>query len=325
MTILENYDSVIMLEPDIKLIKEVIRMKKRDDKFFNFNSEDGALFHVYSSDDMRSPKQKSHQHVLLEILLIRGGRAKFIMDDKTIEAEEGDLLFFRSMEAHWVVPERAKSPLKSTAISFTLRTLLGEYSEWVDNRVFEVFIKMSEEYGNKLNKNEENAAFMKDIIVEMDKEAFHKEKPNLFFLKAKFMELLSKVAEIHREEENTHRLLKNKHSKAIDDVVIYVQKNFANDIRLKDIAKVAHMGETYFSSIFKKAMGLSPWKYVLYTRIEMAIKYLRENNDEYLIADISNKCGFHNTVDFNKMFKQVTGMTPSEYKKINRKSHYEQE
>ena len=54
------------------------------------------------------------------------------------------------------------------------------------------------------------------------------------------------------------------------------------------------------------------WDYVNSRRIDAAIRLLADN--ELNILDIAVKCGFNNTANFNKTFKKITGLTPTEYR-----------
>lgn len=47
-------------------------------------------------------------------------------------------------------------------------------------------------------------------------------------------------------------------------------------------------------------------------RIEMAKKYLADSN--YTITQIADLCGYQNTEHFCRQFKQITGITASEYR-----------
>ena len=47
----------------------------------------------------------------------------------------------------------------------------------------------------------------------------------------------------------------------------------------------------------------------------MAIRLITSDGLRKNMIDIAAECGFNNTANFNKTFKQITGMTPSDYKK----------
>ena len=73
------------------------------------------------------------------------------------------------------------------------------------------------------------------------------------------------------------------------------------------------MAETYFSSVFKKFNGISPWEYITIKRVEKAVDLIKNTNLTKL--DIAEKCGFSSSSNFYKMFSKITGKTPSEYVK----------
>jgi len=75
------------------------------------------------------------------------------------------------------------------------------------------------------------------------------------------------------------------------------------------------MNPTYFSTFFKKYNGLSPIDYIIRKRITRAIEFLRATDKT--ILEISGICGFNNSANFNKMFKKITGTTPSSYRVNN--------
>ena len=97
------------------------------------------------------------------------------------------------------------------------------------------------------------------------------------------------------------------YKKAID----YINNHFTEHITLQDIAKKACMTETYFSTIFKKYNGISPWEYITIKRVEKSI-FLIKNTDMTKLK-IAEKCGFTSSSNFYKAFFKITGKTPSEY------------
>ena len=93
----------------------------------------------------------------------------------------------------------------------------------------------------------------------------------------------------------------------------YIQENLTENLTLEDLARVANMSKTYYTTIFKKETGVSLWDYIVSKRIEMAKKIIK--NDNSTMLEIATKCGFNNTANFNRAFKKHTGKTPSQYRK----------
>lgn len=100
----------------------------------------------------------------------------------------------------------------------------------------------------------------------------------------------------------------------IDKILSYLNKNYTRHIDLEEISSFAAMNPTAFCRFFKSKTGKSFKNYILDMRIGYACKLLL--TDHINIAQISTECGFETTSYFNKAFKEHTGYTPSQYKKI---------
>lgn len=81
------------------------------------------------------------------------------------------------------------------------------------------------------------------------------------------------------------------------------------------LAAVCNISEVYFRKLFTKHFGISPKQYIIDVRIQKTKQLLAEG--ALSAAAISEKCGFSNPYHFCRLFKQHTGITPSEYRKAN--------
>ncbi|MDO5422424.1 MAG: response regulator [Eubacteriales bacterium] len=102
----------------------------------------------------------------------------------------------------------------------------------------------------------------------------------------------------------------------IDDVVYYLKKyldeNYCAYISLNDIAEKYHFTASYLSKSFKKKMQITPLKYVINLRIERA-KQLISQNPELSLKEIGIMVGYEDQNYFSRIFKNCTGINPSEY------------
>ena len=74
-------------------------------------------------------------------------------------------------------------------------------------------------------------------------------------------------------------------------------------------AAFMNMNPTYFSTLFHKLMGMTFSQYMNYTKVECALRLLRERKD-LSMTEISIRCGFETIRNFNRIFKQYTGFAP---------------
>ena len=100
-------------------------------------------------------------------------------------------------------------------------------------------------------------------------------------------------------------------SEKLKEAMIYIDNNLEGRLTLKEIASVACMAQTYFSFVFKKFNGISPWEYITIKRVEKAVDLIKRTNMTKL--EISEKCGFSSSSNFYKAFYKVTGKRPSDF------------
>ncbi len=120
--------------------------------------------------------------------------------------------------------------------------------------------------------------------------------------------------------KNSEYLTQNDNFDFIKSVIINITKNIENDLTMKEVACKMGYEYHYFSALFNKYFSMNFKSFVNILRIEQAYELLSE--EHYSITDVCNKCGFTSIRNFNRVFKNLSGLTPSEYKKSkNKKEH----
>lgn len=95
----------------------------------------------------------------------------------------------------------------------------------------------------------------------------------------------------------------------------YVHKHLHQQITLEEIAKNVHLSPAYVSVQFKKLLHISLIDFIYAQKLEEA-KYLLECKDMSL-TQIAFTLAFSSQSYFSRCFKKYTGMSPSEYRKMN--------
>jgi AraC-like DNA-binding protein len=93
-------------------------------------------------------------------------------------------------------------------------------------------------------------------------------------------------------------------------VVDYVQEHLANDLCVSQLASIARCSERRLVDVFRNAVGTSPMDYVRERRIFEAQKLLVQG---LAIKDVANRLNFADSHHFSRVFRQKTGISPSEY------------
>jgi AraC family transcriptional regulator len=94
------------------------------------------------------------------------------------------------------------------------------------------------------------------------------------------------------------------------EAIEYIHAHLNRDLSLTELASVINLSPTYFASLFKQAMGISPYQYVIQQRVDQAKMMLAKT--DLAIADIALQVGFSSQSHLNQQFKRITGMTPKQ-------------
>ena len=113
--------------------------------------------------------------------------------------------------------------------------------------------------------------------------------------------------------ESEQSKLRKEHTKDIQAVISFIKKNYALCITIDDMISSIHISKYHFIRIFKRVMGVTPYRYLMNYRINRS-KTLLGTTDK-TISEIAECCGFPDTSNFITQFKTHTGQKPLQYKK----------
>ncbi|WP_426452100.1 response regulator [Paenibacillus sp. S-38] len=120
--------------------------------------------------------------------------------------------------------------------------------------------------------------------------------------------------------EDLHRLVlemqadrAKKDSPVIASAKEYIRRNYQQQMNLQTVAAQVNLNPNYFSNYFKQETGMNFLEYLLDVRIQAAKKLLEE--PDVKVYEVGYLVGYDNPSSFNRAFKNVTGVTPSDYRK----------
>ena len=99
----------------------------------------------------------------------------------------------------------------------------------------------------------------------------------------------------------------------IDIAADYIEEHYAEPLTLEILAGVVHMNPYYFSSYFKKNMGINFKDYLGTVRLRHAMTLLVST--DRMTYDIAAACGFPDARAFSDLFQKTYGEKPSKYRK----------
>ncbi len=96
----------------------------------------------------------------------------------------------------------------------------------------------------------------------------------------------------------------------------YLESNFSNPLITNELlAGLCNISEVYFRRLFLKEYNMTPRQFIIELRINKAKQLLAEGNMK--INSVAEACGFLSQYHFSRLFKEKTGINPSEYVREN--------
>lgn len=120
------------------------------------------------------------------------------------------------------------------------------------------------------------------------------------------------LCNIHLSHSNDSK--KSRYKKDyINLAVKYLESEIYNNITLEEVSSHVNLSKYHFSREFKKATNYTPIEYFNRKKIEIACNLLTTTN--LTINEISTKLSYSTPYYFSEYFKEITGFSPSQYKK----------
>lgn len=101
----------------------------------------------------------------------------------------------------------------------------------------------------------------------------------------------------------------------LKEVIEYIHAYLGKELSLTELATLLNLSTFHFARLFKKSLGLSPYKYILQNRIERAKKLITVSS-HLALSDIALQAGFYDQTHFGKAFKKYVGVSPKAFSKL---------
>lgn len=102
-------------------------------------------------------------------------------------------------------------------------------------------------------------------------------------------------------------------SMVAEAIEAYMQQNYRQDISMQDAARAMNYSEAYFCKLFKQCFGKNFTARLSEYRVEAAKELLA--GPMVNIREIGRSVGYEDSNYFAKVFKRITGQSPTEYRR----------
>ncbi len=101
----------------------------------------------------------------------------------------------------------------------------------------------------------------------------------------------------------------------LDAAVKYINSNFLDVyVHVADVADVLNISPSYLTRIFNRKLSISPMRYINEVKVSSAKEMLRTGN--LTVKEIAARLHFSDPLYFSRVFSQLEGLSPREYRKV---------
>lgn len=230
-----------------------------------------------------------HYHSHYEIFYIKNGSCRFFIDNRTIDAQSGDLIIIPSGAIHLV------DSFDGSEGYFFIRFDDSFIPENIDRDI------LQSKYLYRLN---DLAASIEEIFSKIEGEYNYPDEYTESMLSCYTGEILYNLIRHRGAPEST-----TTGNELIDDILSYIKQNYMSDIKLSAVAKMKSISQEHLSRTFKSCTGLGFNEYLTLLRLRKAEEMIRTEPGK-TISEIAYECGFNDGNYFSYKFKKTYGVSP---------------
>ena len=281
-------------------------IKSKITNFININKI--VTIHYYELDKDFGYSGESHN--FWEMVYVDSGSVIINANEKQSVLKQGEIIFHKPNEFHTLYADK-KTASNVFVISFECSS---EAMQFFNEKTMTVPSNLKKHIGHIIE--EYNETFLPMSLD--DVKLTFKENPPIGsqqMIKTYLEQLL--ILLIRYEQSTKHlRLFPSKESMEnhlVSQIMKHIDANIYSKISVSEICHSLNYSRAYLSKIFKQETEYTIMEYILRQKIKTAKKLIREKNMNF--TQISDKLCFDNPHYFSRVFKRVTNMTPSDYKK----------
>ncbi|MBE7019855.1 MAG: helix-turn-helix transcriptional regulator [Ruminococcaceae bacterium] len=256
---------------------------------------------LYSNEeDLFTP---SHIHKEFEVLMVKKYPLFINIQGEEFILNEEDIVIINPQVVHSTL---AKLNHQQYLIQFTFPTILDEKDV---KKIYALNYKMPYMILKKGDDNYDELAFYVKNIYKANTNT----PWSTNYVKGYFYQLYAFFQKIGFMEPQTVDTSKKGYDK-IQKITEYIQENYTSDITLESLSHMFYINPSYLCRLFKEVMNSTIVEYLNQIRVKNAELFLTSTDKS--IMEIAQLLGFSSQTYFNRVFKSIMMLTPSEYRKL---------
>lgn len=265
---------------------------------------------IESGEPMQRTAPHPEQHPYCEVSFIFSGENIQYIGTEQIERKAGDLLLMGPHTPHYA--RFQKYPYRSVTVHFLPVVLCGMGPAGDGTRLLARFTAVQDIQHRAIRLSADIRTRMKHRFEEMAQEVA---APGIGCQLRLLALLIETLVDLVRWEHATGRAPTLKPENVdwphVEKALRFIHEHHSENLYIEQIAKAAGLSVSLMQSCFRNAMGVSCVRYMRAYRISRALALLGEPDAR--VTEISMEVGFETLSHFNTSFRELTGMSPTEY------------
>lgn len=234
------------------------------------------------------------------------GTGSIKVEGKHYDIHEGDVVLLSPHELYHCTVN--SDEYHERIVLYINESILDNF-QYDTNGVFDAFSKRDKGSGNLIPADTVRSIKADETLTSLLKLFQSPTTTGKLLSLCKVIELLIQLKEVTTPSEQD---ILPHNSNLIDDILVYINQHYKEDIDVSAIAEAFSIHKSYLSHLFSKHVGMSLWNYVILRRIHNFNDLLRKGLP---IEEAAYQVGFQNYSNFFRLYKKHTGMTPMQFKK----------
>lgn len=257
-----------------------------------------------------------HWHSAFEIDYIAEGEIEFRTADSLFHLQKGDVVFINSGIMHAYRGKEGEA-CEIYAHLFDMHFLSGMYNSIFEQKYVFPIMKSTELQAFLIRPNSYQRIQMVEAILKMTELSKQEPFGYEFEIRARLCRFWCMFLQETEELRAGNTTRNSADMERIKIMMQFIQEHFMEKVTLDSIAASASISGRECTRCFQRCIDNSPINYLNAYRVRMAAQMLTDTRDS--ILTISENCGFSTNSYFGKVFHEIMGCTPMEYRKGNAK------
>ena len=253
-----------------------------------------------------------HTHDFAELVIVLDGFASHRIDNHVYDIHPGDIYLLKGNVSHGFINvhnlELCNVMFDPDALLlslYDLKHIEGFHSFFI----FEPYFRKNYHFRNKLRLDYSRLQNIRVYINQMMEE-YH-QKPQGFRNRITLL-LNDLILYLSREYNHVSDDSSSRLSK-LSKVVAYMENNYLKQIKVSDLAQMAHLSERQFTRIFKESFYQTPIDFLLSMKIRHACQLLADT--DYSVNQVAYLSGFSDPNYFSRVFRKKMNQSPVTFKR----------